>query len=56
MCNIRGWIHLYSVYELAWIEGRFRVGQYLEILEEVMLPLVSATAFSYPEKTIIYAR
>ena len=48
-----GWIHLYGVGELAQIEGRFKAEQYLEILEEVMLPSVRAIALPYPE-TIVF--
>lgn len=48
-CNLWGWIHLYGIGELAEIEGRFTADQYLEILEEVMLPTVHASALPYPE-------
>ena len=47
--NMWGWIHLYGVGELAEIEGRFNAEQYLEILEEVMLPSVRAIALPHPE-------
>ena len=51
-CNTWGWIHLYGVGELTKIEGRFTSDQYLEILEEVMLPSVRSYALPYPEKII----
>lgn len=39
-CNVWGWIHLYGVGELTEITGRFTADQYLEILEEVLVPTV----------------
>lgn len=50
--NTWGWIFLYGVGELAEIGGRFTAEQYLEILEEVMLPSVRTYAFPYPERVI----
>ena len=49
-CNVWGWIHLHGVGELAEISGRFNAEQYLEILEEVMVPTVRAYALPYPEQ------
>lgn len=51
-CNMWGWMHLYGIGELAEIEGRFTANQYLEILEEVMLPTVRAMALPYPERIV----
>ena len=51
-CNTWGWLHINGVGELARIEGRFTSEQYLEILEEVMIPTVRAMAFPYPEKIL----
>ena len=50
--NVWGWIHLYGVGELAEIHGRFNSEQYIEILEEVMLPTVRQYALPYPEQII----
>lgn len=50
--NVWGWIHLYGVGELTEIHGRFTADQYLEILEEVMVPSVCAYALPYPEQII----
>lgn len=45
-------MHLYGLGDLKDIEGRFTADQYLEILEEVMLPSVQAYALPYPENII----
>lgn len=47
--NIWGWMSYYNIGETARIEGRFTGDQYVEILEEVMLPSVRAINFPYPE-------
>lgn len=52
MCNVWGWIHLYGVGELTDIKGRLTLDQYLEILEEVMLPTVRAMALPFPEQIV----
>lgn len=51
-CNVWGWIHLHGVGELTEIRGRFTAEQYIEILEEVMVPSVRAMALPYPERII----
>ena len=51
-CNVWGWIHLYGVGELAHISRRFNAEEYLEILEEVMVPSVRAMTLPYPEQII----
>lgn len=50
--NVWGWMHLYGLGELADIEGKFTADQYIEILEEVMLPSVRAYALPYPERIL----
>lgn len=50
--NVWGWLHLYGLGELTEIHGRFTADQYLEILEEVMLPSVRAMALPYPERIV----
>ncbi|KAK3891127.1 hypothetical protein Pcinc_004920 [Petrolisthes cinctipes] len=50
--NMWGWVHLYGMGELTQIIGKFNSDQYLEILEEVMLPTVRAYALPYPERII----
>ena len=50
--NMWGWINLNCVGELTEINGRFTAEQYIEILEEVMLPTVRATTMPYPEKIV----
>lgn len=49
-CNLWGWMSINGVGELTPINGRFTSEQYIEILEEVMLPSVRAYAFPYPER------
>lgn len=51
--NMWGWINLNSIGELTEIHGRFTADQYMEILEEVMLPTVRAYTLPYPE-TIVF--
>lgn len=51
-CNVWGWIGLYGVGEVTETEGRFNMDQYLEILEEVMLPSVRAYALPFPERIL----
>lgn len=51
-CNVWGWVHLHGVGELTEIRGRFTAEQYIEILEEVMVPSVRAIALPYPERII----
>lgn len=51
-CNLWGWISLYGVGELTDINGRFTADQYIEILEEVMLPSVRAYVLPYPERIV----
>ena len=50
--NTWGWINLNNVGELTEIHGRFTADQYVEILEEVMLPTVRAYTLPYPEQII----
>lgn len=50
--NTWGWMYLHGVGELAPIHGRFNSEQYLEILEEVMVPSVRTYALPYPERVI----
>lgn len=51
-CNVWGWVNLYTLGELTEIQGRFTADQYLEILEEVMVPTVRAMALPYPERIL----
>lgn len=51
-CNVWCWLHLYGLGELTEIHRRFTADQYLEILEEVMLPSVRAMALPYPERVV----
>lgn len=50
--NVWGWVNLNSIGELVEINGRFTADQYLEILEEVMLPTVRAYTLPFPEQII----
>lgn len=50
--NVWGWMHLHGIGEIAEIHGRFTADQYLQILEEVMLPTVRTLALPYPEQII----
>lgn len=45
-------MHLYGIGELTEIHGRLTADQYIEILEEVMVPSVRAYALPYPERII----
>ena len=48
--NIWGWHSLNCHGEMAEIYGRFNSEQYIEILDEVMLPTVRAMNFPWPER------
>lgn len=50
--GVWGWISGFGVGELAEIDGRFTGGQYVEIMEEVLLP--SVRAYAIPEPETIY--
>ena len=51
-CNVWGWIHLYGIGELAEISPHLNAAEYLQVLEEVMVPTVRAMALPYPEQII----
>ncbi|KAK3885555.1 hypothetical protein Pcinc_008351 [Petrolisthes cinctipes] len=51
-CNVWGWISLHGVGELTEINERFTADQYIEILEEVMLPSVRSYLLPYPERIV----
>ncbi|KAK3896200.1 hypothetical protein Pcinc_000122 [Petrolisthes cinctipes] len=51
-CNVWGWIGLNGVGEVTQIQGKFNADQYLEILEEVVLPSVRCYAIPYPENIV----
>lgn len=52
-CSVWGWVHRHGVGEVVAIDGKFSPDEYVEILEEVMLPSVRAYAVPPPD-TIVY--
>lgn len=50
--NFWGWMRAYGPGELTRIDGRFTSNDYIQVLEEVMLPSVRAKAIPEPDPII----
>lgn len=51
-CSMWGWISAYGPGELTLIEGSLNGKQYVEIMEDIMVPTVRAMVFPKPQKIL----